>query len=248
MWNPFGKPACPVDSEMQHWVDGRFQWLAEQLGKDVPRRARVILPTPAFFPDPYAGSREDADKIFARVAGYMGVDRGRFSLFIYEGDRRPVNAIGHWEGSSAAGLYLRDGGGEVAGARRAAIGIEALQLEDPMSLVATLAHEIGHEILIGEGRVSRDQNDHEPLTDLLTVFKGMGVFSANATIRDRAWTSGTLAGWQTRRLGYLDQRTFGYALARFAWTRNEANPPWIKHVRLDVRTALKQGLKFLAAP
>ena len=64
---------------------------------------------------------------------------------------------------------------------RAAIGVEYKQLNDPLGLVATLAHEIGHEILLGEGRVSRDQPDHEPLT-LLTVFMGMGShFTANAT-------------------------------------------------------------------
>jgi hypothetical protein len=146
-------------------------------------------------------------------------------------------------------LYVRDGGVDAKGEACAAIGIAESQLDDPMSLVATLAHEVGHEILLGQARVSPEQPDHEPLTDLLTVFKGMGIFTANSTIRDRGWSSGTWAGWETRRLGYLDQRSFGYALARFAWTRGEVEPPppWIKHVRPDVRSPLKQGLRFLAA-
>jgi len=84
------------------------------------------------------------------------------------------------------------------------------------------------------------------LTDLVTVFLGMGVFTSNATIRDRGWTRGNWAGWETKKLGYLDQPTFGYALARFAWTRGETKPPWIKAVRPDVRAPLKQGLRFLA--
>lgn len=74
----------------------------------------------------------------------------------------------------------------------------------------------------------------------------MGVLTANATIRDRGWSNGTWAGWQTSRLGYLNQRTFGYALARFAWARNETKPPWLEHVRADVRAPLKDGLRFLA--
>jgi hypothetical protein len=249
MWGLFGgKPACPVDDEMRRWVDGRFQWLGEQLGHDVPRTAEVVLPTPEFFPDAYAGRPDDAVALFVRVAGYMGVDPERFELFVYTGDRPPSADLGHGNTSSAAGLYVHEGGVDAQGRPCAAIGIEESQLADPMSLVATLAHEIGHEILLGQGRVSPDQQDHEPLTDLLTVFKGMGVFLANSTIHDRGWSQGTWVGWQTRRLGYLDQRAFGYALARFAWARGETRPPWIHHVRPDVRAPLKQGLRFLAEP
>jgi hypothetical protein len=246
MWNPFGgKPVCPVDQEMRQWIDERFRWLEEQLGRDVPRNARVILPTPEFFPDRYEDKPEDAQVMLARVAGYMGVDPDRFELTIYDKAAVPRAGPGHWQESSAAGIYSSNGGVDAQGRPRPLIGIDASALQDPLRLVATLAHEIGHEILIGQGRVAPDQPDQEPLTDLLTVFMGLGIFNSNATISDKAWSSGGMHGWQTRRLGYLDQRSFGYALARFAWVRREAMPSWMKHVRPDVRVALRQGLRFL---
>jgi hypothetical protein len=247
MWDLFGaKPTCPVDPEAQKWVDGRFQWLQDELGQETPRKVNVVLPTPEFFPDVYEGRPDDAQSMLLRVAGYMNVDPGRFKLFIFsDGDPATAQTLGLRETSHGAGLYVpADPEGDKA-STRARIGLEHRQLGDPMALVATLAHEIGHEILLGQNRVSREQPDHEPLTDLLTVFQGMGIFTANSTIRDRGWSSGGWAGWQTSRLGYLDQRMFGYALARFAWTRGETNPKWIKHVRPDVRAPLKQGLRFL---
>jgi hypothetical protein len=249
MWPfPATQIHCPVDPEVQEWIDGRLDWLRDQLGRDVPRKVRIILPTPEFFPDPYEGRPDDAQGMLIRVAGYMNVDPDRFKLFIYsEANPEPPPGLGPNRTLGSAGVYIRDGGNDRHGNTRAAIGIESSQLSDPMALVATLAHEVGHEILLGQKRVSADQQDHEPLTDLVTVFRGMGIFGANATIRDGGWSTGTLAGWSTKRLGYLNQRMFGYALARFAWIRNETRPSWIRHVRPDVRAPLKNGLKFLAA-
>lgn len=249
MWPFFATKAnCPVDPGLQQWVDGRFRWLQDQLGHDVPSKVPVVLPTPEFFPDVYKGHPDDARMMLVRVAGYMNVDPDRFKLFLYsESDKDSKLFVGRSSTSGTAGLYVREAGNDADGNPRAAIGIESSQLADPVRLVATLAHEIGHEILLGQKRISADEQDHEPLTDLLTVFLGLGIFGANATIRDRGWTQGGWTGWRTDRVGYLDQRTFGYALARFARERNETRPGWMKYVRADVRAPLKSGLRFLAS-
>jgi hypothetical protein len=241
------RPECPVSEDHQEWVDGRFRWLQEQLDQDVLRDVRVILPTPEFFPDPFDNTLEAAKRMLARVAGYMGVDEARFELFQYTEGQPAETALGHQEHSGTAGLYVQDRGPAIAEQQRPRIGVETRQLGDPMLLAATLAHEIGHDILLGRQLVTRETQDHEPLTDLLTVFLGMGIFTANSTIQDRGWSSGVMAGWSTKRQGYLDQRTFGYALARFAFERGERKPGWMRHVRPDVRVAVKQGLGFLAA-
>jgi hypothetical protein len=244
MWGLFKSkpPPCPVEDDYRQWLEGRWGWLSEQLGADTPRQVQVVLPTPEFFPDPFHGKPEDVPPMFARVARYMGVESQPFTLFFYDEGREVSHfGLGHSRTSGSAGLYVKgQGEGETT-----KIGIELSQLVDPMRLVATLAHEVAHEILLGQGRISRDEHDHEPLTDLVTVFRGMGLFTANATITDRGFTSGAWASWRTQRLGYLDQRCFGYALALFAQARGESNPPWLRHVRPDVRAPLKQGLRFL---
>jgi len=223
---------------MREWVDGRFTWLQTRLGEALPRTLPVVCPTPDFFPDPYSGTDEDAHAIFRRVAVYMNVDPQTLQLAFYN---RGPEIVRNERG--AAGLYAQGG---TESDKRPQILVDRSQSENPMSLVATLAHEIGHEILLGGGLVTREDDDHEPLTDLLTVFLGLGIFSANATIHDSGWSRNGWHGWKTARLGYLDQPTYGYALARFAHTRGESKPVWMRHVRPDVRNPLKQSLRFLA--
>ena len=73
--------------------------------------------------------------------------------------------------------------------------------------------------LLGEGRITGDEADHEPLTDLTTVFFGMGIFNANSTFRFKQWTNGNMHGWKAATLEYLNETTFGYALGLWTFMR-----------------------------
>lgn len=53
------------------------------------------------------------------------------------------------------------------------------ELDEPEHMIATLAHEIAHIKLLGENRM--EEND-EIMTDLKTLFFGLGVFNANAAL------------------------------------------------------------------
>src|SRR5262249_21156466 len=191
------------------WVEGRFSWLAGQFGADRPKDAPVVLPTPEFFPDPYDGRPEDVPPLFGRVCGHLGLDPARFELALYSEADRPllVGEAGRPLGGTA-GLYQ---GGE-----RPVVWVESSRLADPPALVATLIHEACHDLLLGAGRLRGDEPDHEFVTDLLTVYMGLGVITANATIRESYWQSGNWAGWSIGRQGYLTQPVYGYALALFA--------------------------------
>jgi hypothetical protein len=247
MWNPFknSPPPCPIEPDQQQWLDARFEWLLDQFGHDFPAKTTVILPTPEFFPDPYNGNLEDAQLMLNRICGYMNVKPARLNLFLFES----VKGTHIHDTAPPAGLYFPRSDNAAAAADDdrppANLGIEHRQLADPMALAATFAHEIGHEILLGQQRIGADEPDHEPLTDLVTVFFGMGIFNANSTIRDRAWSAGGWHGWSTSSLGYLDQRMFAYVLARFAQARGETSPRWAHHLRPDIRAPMQKALRYL---
>jgi hypothetical protein len=126
------------------------------------------------------------------------------------------------------------------------ICIEANNLDTPAHLVATLAHELGHVHLLGHSRLTAEEDDHEPLTDLLTVFLGLGVFTANAALKENYWQDGRFSGWSIARQGYLSMNMFGYALALFAKARGDDDPAWASELRLDVRAAFRQSKRLLA--
>ena len=227
--------ACPVTSEARGWIEQRMAWLTEEFGCKRVQSVRVILPTPEFFPDPYNGTREDALRMLERVCGYMGIEPETVELSLYR-ERNPLSNGELWQGT--AGLYHEE-------VRKYRISVEVANLGDPLALVATMAHELGHVHLLGHGRITPDVEDHEPLTDLLTVFLGMGVFTANSVIREHYQDTALSSMWSIGRRGYLTMPMYGYALALFARRRGEEKPRWARELRLDVRSSFKQAMRFL---
>lgn len=221
------EPRCPLETNQKMWTESRLKWLAGKLGFDRLTGCEIILPEERFFPEPYAAGPDDARTIFNRVCGYMKLDPDRFDLQVLPDESMP----------SAVGLYHQ--------AERPLILLADSQLADPERLVATIAHELAHDILLGGGLIDRDEEDHEPITDLVPVFLGLGIFTANATIRDRNYSQNRMHYFEINRQGYLSSLILGYALALFAYARGESSPPWIRHLRPDAAGPFKAGLRYL---
>jgi hypothetical protein len=237
MFSWFRSPAvCPLDAEKQAWTERRMRWLIEQFGLQRLRDATVVLPRPQFFPDPFSHRPEDAYPMFDRMCDYMGIRTTEVELQFYQ-EKQLFAQEGMQHGT--AGLYV----GQSAPFQ---VWVEVSNLIDPLSLAATMAHELAHVHLLGHGRISAEVEDHEPLTDLLTVFLGLGVITANSVIRQNSWHEGYQSGWSMRRSGYLTMPDFGYALALFAQARGESSPAWAQELRTDVHVPWKQGMRFLA--
>jgi len=79
----------------------------------------------------------------------------------------------------------------------------------------------------------------------LTVFLGMGIFSANSAARFRQFQDDRRSGWSTQRLGYLPEPVFGYALAKFALERGEDKPSWSRHLSPNVHSDFKHSKRWL---
>ncbi len=233
------RPSCPCDPAAKVWVEERLAWLSNEFVSSAFTDLPIVLPTAEFFPDSYDGSRDDARSLLDRVCGYMGVvpelveprferDSNRLWLVDQHGD-----AIG-----GAAGTY-----GE--GERKHEITIGESGLPHPMGLVGTMAHELAHVLLMGEGRVDPEAFDNELLTDLTVVHLGLGIFLANTP---RNWPAdySRWPGTDLLKPAYMTPPMFGWALAHLAWFRGQDRPPWTKHLTWDARTNLKQGLRYIA--
>lgn len=233
------QPRPPLNLRERTWVELRMQWLAERLGFDRLRSCEIITPSDAHFPEAYSGSDEDIERIFARLCDLIGVRRETVELILFNAaEPRPDGDGKH---STALGIYQPN----ADDGQPASIWIEASQSSEPTHLIATTAHELSHQILLGSGLLTDAEADHEFVTDLLPVARGLGIFSANAAVAERTESSALTTAWRISKRGYLPARMFGYALAVFAWLRDDKDPSWARYLRADARDVMQAGLKYL---
>ncbi|GAO42741.1 hypothetical protein FPE01S_01_17590 [Flavihumibacter petaseus NBRC 106054] len=224
----YDEEACPVDEDVRIWIERYFQVLLEIFGKENTLGRKVLVPRRSDFPIRYDGSERAAHETLSIVATQMEVPVEQITLDFFE------DHLGAITEGSPGGLYW--GKGEEG---KFEISLVRRKLDDPEGMVAMLAHEIAHIKLLGENRI--EEND-ELLTDLATIFFGLGVFSANAAFK--AYYDYKYYGWS--QAGYLTQMEWGYALALFAYIRGESQPFWANHLCDNVKADFIQGQNFIA--
>jgi hypothetical protein len=236
----FGKPKPTVTPEDKEWVEEAFLWFEQQYGRDFLKCVRTIEPTKEFFQLDFKGTEQDAELLTGMICEYMQIKEASIELYYFSD--KPLEftdgiSIQRAEGKPgpALGLYSDNG-------KKFSIGIETSVLKDPINLIATLAHELSHLILLGEGRLAK--NDEE-LTDLNTVAMGFGIFTANTAFRFHQWRSATHQGWQVNRQGYIPEEVSTYGLALLANYQGIEKPEWTKHLNPSARKMFDRNMKYL---
>jgi hypothetical protein len=241
--------ACPVPEKERAWIERWLRWCAEEFG-DEALHGRVALPGPEFTPPGFNGGQAETEELVARVGAVMGV-RGGVTVHLFE------SADEEQTERHIVGSYRR-----VLG--RSLIELDRREAVRPIGFTGIVAHELAHVRLRGDARIGGLAVNGERLTDLLTVFLGMGVFTANAAclfprsasargysvlpmadLTDRMLTG--VANEPTRSIGYLSEREFGYALAYWCVLRGESDPAWARRLSGGVRDVFRRGLRHLAA-
>ena len=236
---------CPIPEDNRIWLERSFLLLLDLFGKENTKQRKVLIPHHSDFPIKYNGDEQTAFETLKIVAGQMEVAYNEIHLDFYDERVKEVSTGSPFgqgiflksakDDNGAAGLYwgkAEDG--------KYNISLVRSKFKQPESMVATLAHEIAHIKLLGENRL--DKND-EKLTDLATIFFGLGIFNANEAFK--TFRGVDYSGW--RKMGYLTQMEWGYALSLFAYIREEENPGWIKHLTLNIQGDFIQGQNFILA-
>lgn len=234
-------PRCPVAPDKKAWIEERLRWLQRTFG---PSRvlAPVLHPALKALPQVWNGTKAEALTLLDLLCEYMDVERGQIRIGLVDDEssthlRMPGSTFSH---SGAAGSYH---GRAVDGVF--VIKIARKQLENPGALVATICHELGHVLLMGGGKLTGREADNEQLTDLLTVYFGAGIFTANSAFEFRQWQDPQMQGWEMNRLGYLTEAELAYSLACYAWLRAERSPKWSRYLASNILPYFKDALHFL---
>ncbi|MBV1850246.1 hypothetical protein [Catellatospora tritici] len=193
-------------------MESSLGWLDREFGR-APLLALPARPA-ELIPAGYSGGLQEARTLVDLLCWRMGVDPVRVELELHS---QPA-PLGH---------HRLRGGNSV-------IGVGFAHAATPDALVATIAHELGHVLLVGDERLDPADPDVEALADLVTVWYGLGVFGAGAAVRC------------ARRRPGLTLPRYSYALAHYAWLRGETDPVWLSDLRQVPRAQVRRGLRHLA--
>lgn len=243
--NPmFGARKHVVSPEQREWLENSFALLIELFGRERLRSAPFVLPNQEFFPRKYEQTPEWGRYAFGQVCGLMHVDRDRVDL---EFTDDPVDEL------RQSGIYLQNRGRAAAGTHlglpvegapdRAHITVRVSLLKEPEVMVAVMAHELAHVLLLGDAKIDRSIDRMEPLTDLMTVFCGFGFFNSFSSFQFEQ----SQRSWRVSRMGYLSEREYGYALGLYAWLRGETKPKWTRELKENVRVFAETTLSIFRA-
>jgi hypothetical protein len=219
-WLPSAASECPVELDKQRWIESSLRWFSDEFGTAV--LSRDVVPPDVEFLTCMPGAQPEIHQVVDRLCALMMVNPQSIVLELFDGEdsKKDSRAFGHF--------LMRDG--------HAVIALDRGESSDLRMLTAIAVHELCHVLLLGEGRIDRDRQDGERLTDLLSVYFGFGIFSTNAAMRFA----------RADRLGYLSSTEWGYALACHSWLRREKEPGWARYLDPGPRVYMEQGLAYLS--
>ena len=239
-WNK--KTKLPITKEDKIWVDEDLNWLRTEFGEEHFMEIRTVTPTKDFYNRNFDGTEKDAEFILKRTMELMNIRDTKIKLEFFSDEpiemddgttlTTPADINGCWK--SASGTYEQTENGTI-------ISIETSQLKNTISLIATIAHELSHQILLGENRI--EEND-EFLTDFTAIAYGFGIFIGNSRFNFSQFaTSGTF-GWNSTGQGYLPEQIIAYAMAWLSKERNEITE-FSQHLNKSMKKYFEQSYKYL---
>lgn len=235
-------PKCPITEDIRVWMENSFLWLMTQFGEEKIINIQTLLPNSSNFPITFKGEEEDAHNLLKILSTQMDIDPNNIKITFYKDHIAEYNnQMGHQLFSQqeenenySAGLYS----GKNNTDDKFLIAIETEQLKDTEKLIATLSHELAHVKILGENRL--DFND-EYLTDLVTVFFGLGIFTANASFKFYAQQD----KWGYSKQGYLLQQEWSYALALYSYIKQEKQPLWINYLTTNIKADYLKSEQYI---
>lgn len=227
----------PLNRESIEWINESFNWIINEFGDENILNSEIIIPIKDKIPVNINQTESCAKELVGFVASKMHLNKDLIEVDFYNQSQMELDnnfitqqyeevdySSGQYWGKSKNGKYQ--------------ISLEVSQLNNPVALIATIAHELAHIKLLGENRI--EAND-EFLTDLIPIFYGFGIFNANSIFQYQQDSS----GWRTSSQGYLNETMYGFALAKFSLYRNDDDYEWSKYLTPTIKEEFERSMIYI---
>ena len=238
------KIVCPILEQDKEWLDEALLWLEQELGQEYLYHKEILYPSSENFEIKSINEEADVDSLVERISHIMEVSTGKLQVKYYEEPSQIefseglATEQGNYQKTTGKYIYHSDGSSEIL--------IEKKQLAQPISLVATIAHELAHVKLISNNLI--DEND-EYLTDLLAIASGFGIFTANTAVPNmKTWSGSTHSGWKViGGEGYLPYEVQSFALAMLSIYWGNEDDEWKNYLDEKVYKMVNKSFTYLSS-
>jgi hypothetical protein len=199
--------------EGREWLATQLRRLVERAGPEPFLCAPLVTPSDQWFPDAWSPDAGAAQRVAARFFGYARLVENSALVEIVDDERDPQGTVVRSQ-PAARFCGFHDTVGLFSIARAA--------LVHPPQVVAHLAHETAHAWRVAKGLVEPDARLEEALTDLTTIYLGVGILAANGSyVVEEPNTRGETPAatrWAHEHPGHLSPQAMCYLLALQAVT------------------------------
>ncbi len=214
-----------VSDELAEWALESYAQLITECGlAERFHTLPLVLPTRNFFNAPTGKSHETAEAVFADVKRLMGVADDSYQLHRMPEKIEGVDHHNYQDIAQVAGTYQAD-------EEAAIISYSPEAMSIPLNFIATLAHELAHDLL-SPPKTMDDLPEHEMHTDFLCIVMGFGAFQAQGARQ---------AGWA----GYLSNELRMFALALFLKLRAISVEQVLAVLDSNLGKKLRRGIRQL---
>lgn len=242
----FFKPKRFLAAEDEEWHLETWIWFLKHFGGlERLRKSPLVTASRDFFSPTDATGHARAEHIFDCVKKHARMENWPCTL-LPQPESSPMRvgellALKPLSGSRPLGTFGVENGGEVV------ITYDPAKTAEPLTLVATFAHELAHYRLAAvDDAIPGDEEMHEYATDMMTVFLGFGLFGANRAFNFSQHGGTYSQGWQTSGAGYLRERDWVFALAVFLNLREQPAFALNGLLKPHLYSDLKAAAKYLA--
>lgn len=224
-----------LEPEVEAWHFETWAWLLKHLGGlEELRNSAWVEPTSECFPATEATGHDRVLVLFNQVKEHAGMEAWPCTLQVQPDYMAPLGTFSVVEPGTTTVLTEQKGEGEW----EALVTYNPMLADDPLGLVATLAHELSHYRLSYIEEPPPGGPDLEELaTDLTVAFMGFGLFGAGASTRMRHGA----VQWA----GYLSPRGWAFALAVFLVLRDQSAKDAEAHLDYRIHEDLVKAVKYL---
>ena len=201
---------APLERE---WLWAALQTLVDARGEQTILTAPILLPDDRYFPDRWTPDSQGVAALAKRLLGYAGLAHLAVDveIFVEPTEVREVGLDGRAASTTHAGAAAWFAG--IRG-NTCYVGAEQDQLDDPLAIVGSMAHEIAHAYRRAHRLERPDRDLEEKLTDVTTIYLGFGILTTASSARFITKQHDNLASsYRHVKQGYLAAHEMAFMLA-----------------------------------